>query len=241
MTAPIRQPVRLPTSARGQFPCATARSKTGRSCPRSLLASLRQTEHGFDVIPDLPPGVQRSSSSCQPNHRGHVAVVSLRGELDFLGASVLQAYLSGIRWQAWARSVADLTGLAFIDYASLSVLVRHCKEIRDQGGSFALAGPQPAVLRSLSVTGLLTWFEVHDTVEEAVAGTDTRRSSVLRAAPVRPRPRSRRCSASPDRRESSAGRPWRLMIMLSGAYQYALPPAWHGTPAGGPPVQAESR
>lgn len=118
MTAPIRQPVRLPTSARGQFPCATARSKTGRSCPRALLASLRQTEHGLDVIPDLPPGVQRSSSSCQPNHRGHVAVVSLRGELDFLGASVPQAYLSGIRWQAWVRSVADLTGLAFIDYAS---------------------------------------------------------------------------------------------------------------------------
>ena len=89
--------------------------------------------------------------------------------------------------QARARSVADLTGLAFIDCASLSVLVRHCKEIRGQGGSFALAGPQPAVLMILSVTGLLTWFEVHSTVDEAVAGSGTRRSPVLGAAPVQPR------------------------------------------------------
>jgi anti-anti-sigma regulatory factor len=40
-------------------------------------------------------------------------------------------------------------------------------EIRRRGGSFALAGPQPDVLRILAFTGLLTWFEVHGTIEEA--------------------------------------------------------------------------
>jgi anti-sigma B factor antagonist len=98
---------------------------------------------------------------------GGAAVVSLRGELDISGASVLQAYLSDIRRQPRARSIADLTGLAFIDCACLSVLVRHCKEVRRRGGSFVLAGPQPGVRRILAITGLLTWFEVHDTVEEA--------------------------------------------------------------------------
>ena len=49
------------------------------------------------------------------------------------------------------------------------MLVRHNREIQRQGGTFALAGPQAAVLRVLSVTGLLTWFEVHDTVYQAVA------------------------------------------------------------------------
>jgi anti-sigma B factor antagonist len=117
--------------------------------------------------------------------RGGVAVVSLCGELDISGASVLQAYLSAIRWQARARSVADLAGLAFIDCACLGVLVRHCKEIRRQGGSFALAGPQPGVRRILAVTGLLTWFEVHDTVEEAV-GIGTQRSPTFFAGPARP-------------------------------------------------------
>ncbi len=49
-----------------------------------------------------------------------------------------------------------------------------------QGGSFALAGPQAAVLRVLSVTGLLGWFEVHGTVDEALAG---QRGSVGPALP----------------------------------------------------------
>jgi anti-anti-sigma factor len=101
--------------------------------------------------------------------RDGVTVVSLRGELDFSGSSALQEYLSGTRWQTRPRSVADLVGLAYIDCACLTVLVRHCKDIRSRGGSFALAAPHGAVHRILALTGLLTWFEVHDTVEEAVS------------------------------------------------------------------------
>jgi anti-anti-sigma factor len=110
--------------------------------------------------------------------------VSLRGELDISSASVLQTYLSDIRWQAPARAVADLTDLAFIDCVCLGVLVRHCIEMRRQNGSFALAGPRPAVRRILALTGLLTWFEVHDTVEEAV-GAGPQRSPCLLAAAAR--------------------------------------------------------
>lgn len=88
-----------------------------------------------------------------------VTVVSLRGELDFVNSSVLQAYLGDIRWPEQAHCVVDLTGLAFIDCACLGVLIRHCEEIRARGGSFALAGPHGSVHRLLSVTGLLAWFE----------------------------------------------------------------------------------
>ncbi len=103
--------------------------------------------------------------------RDNVAILSLRGELDAFDACVLQAHLSEARWQGWARCVADLAELVFIDRLCLGVLVRHCHQIRAQGGSFALAGPQAAVLRVLSVTGLLGWFEVHGTVDEALAGS----------------------------------------------------------------------
>jgi anti-anti-sigma factor len=102
-----------------------------------------------------------------------VTVVSLRGELDFCGSSALQAYLSDLRRQARPCSVADLTGLAFVDCACLTVLVRHCQDVRSQGGSFTLAGPHGFVHRILAVTGLLTWFDVHDTVEEAVSRRST--------------------------------------------------------------------
>jgi len=116
--------------------------------------------------------------------RGDVAVVSLHGELDSLGACILRAHLSEIRRQAWARCVADLVGLAFIDSVCLGLLVRNCTQIRRQGGTFALAGPQVAVHRILSVTGLLSWFEVHDTVEEAIAGAAGRQPAGPEAAPA---------------------------------------------------------
>jgi anti-anti-sigma factor len=110
--------------------------------------------------------------------------VSLRGELDFSGSSALPAYLSEVGRQARPRSIADLTGLAFIDCACLTVLVRHCRDIRSQGGSFALAGPHGEVRRILAVTGLLTWYRVHHTVEEAVSRTGTQRSPIWHALPV---------------------------------------------------------
>jgi len=136
---------------------------------------------GIPVTPDLPPEDPTRLRQLPALARGDVAVLGMRGEPDLLGASTLQAYLSDILRQARACCIVDLTGLAFIDFTCLTVLVRHCKMIRGQGGSFALAGPQPAVLRILAVTGLLTWFEVHGTVEEAVAGAGMRRSPGLHA------------------------------------------------------------
>jgi anti-sigma B factor antagonist len=204
MTLPISQPVPLSVSG----PRNGAEQDKVTAATDVLDVTLRHAGYGpisgaappsspGDLMPaELPadahfiPGLPREDATRLPGlsttDRGGVAVVSLRGELDFLSASALQAYLSDIRRQARARCVADLTGLAFIDCACLSVLVRYCKEIRGQGGSFALAAPQPAVLSILAVTGLLTWFEVHDTFEEAAGSAGTLRSPVL-LAPVRPR------------------------------------------------------
>jgi anti-sigma B factor antagonist len=114
---------------------------------------------------------------------GDVTVVSLGGELDVLAVPALQACLRAT-WER-PRSIVDLTGLAFIDCACLSVLAWHSAEIRAQGGSFALAGPQGAVRRTLSVTRLISWFEVHDTVGQAIAAG--RQELALPAAPGRPR------------------------------------------------------
>ena len=120
---------------------------------------------------------QGSRPQVSAHVRNDVAVVSLRGELDSFGACVLQAQLSETRWQGCTRCVADLTELVSLDRICLGVLVRHSRKIRAQGGSFALAGPQAAVLRVLSVTGLLSWFEVHATIDEAVAGAGERGSA----------------------------------------------------------------
>lgn len=173
MTSSIRQ--RFPLSLAGvAVPGGDAAECTAQSADTRVIPVLRA---------DAAPLAELSI-----HDRGGVVVVSLRGELDFSGASSLQACLRGIRWQARARSVADLTGLAFIDCACLGVLVSYCKEIRGRGAGFALAGPRPAVRKILSVTGLLSWFEVHDTVEEASTDAGTQRSAIIQTTPAVPRP-----------------------------------------------------
>jgi anti-anti-sigma factor len=101
---------------------------------------------------------------------GGVTVVSLRGELDLNDAPALQVFLGGIRWQGRPRSVIDLAGLAFIDCECLGVLVAHARGIWAQDGTVDLAGPHGSVHRILSVTGVLTMFEVHGTGGQTAAG-----------------------------------------------------------------------
>jgi anti-sigma B factor antagonist len=110
------------------------------------------------MIPRLRKRILLAEASA--SERDGVIVISLRGELDIVSLPALQACLSDFQWPEQAHCVVDLAGLAFIDCACLGVLARHCAEIRARGGSFALAGPHGTVLRLLSVTGWLTWFEL---------------------------------------------------------------------------------
>jgi anti-sigma B factor antagonist len=142
--------------------------------------------------------------------RGGVTVVTLRGELDLLSVPALQACLGDIRWRGRPRCVVDLSGLTFIDCACLGVLALYSQEIRARGGSFALAGPQGTVRRILSVTGLITWFQVHDTVEQAVAGG--RRSGVLAAVPGWSRVLDRGRRFGPTQAQSAIGAAQRDVI-----------------------------
>lgn len=166
--------------------------------------------------------------------RGGVTVVSLRGELDLPGAPALRALLSDIRWRGRPRCVIDLSGLTFIDCACLGVLVRYSREIRARGGSLALAGPQGAARRVLSVTGLITWFEVHDTVGQAIAAG--RRSLVLAAAPGWSRILATGRRFGPAPAQSAPGAAQRDVIGVTTAPH----PAWHANP-NYPPHPSESR
>jgi anti-anti-sigma factor len=197
MTAPIRQRVPLPVSVERdngrRMAVGRNQDHTGATAG-TLTAKARQVEYCLtsraaampfaglcDAVAPWADGPAVSPADVAMHD--DVAVVRMRGELD---ASVLHDYLSDIWWHALAVSVVDLAELAFIDCACLGVLVRYCKQIRHQGGSFALAGPQPAVRTVLAATGLLTWFEVHDTVKEAVADAGTQRSPEFPAYPAQP-------------------------------------------------------
>jgi hypothetical protein len=123
MTAPIRQ--------RFVLSWADAAMPGGNAAGCTALPSRQARYHRS--------AARACSAGLPVRERGRVVVVvSLRGELDFLGAASLPAYLSGLRWLARARSVAALTSL-------------------------------------------LSWFEVHYSVEETTANACTRRSAISRS------------------------------------------------------------
>ena len=114
------------------------------------------------------------------DHDGVTHVVSLPGELDFCGSSALQAYLSGIR-RPYAAPAASPTSPAWPTSTALaSACLSGAGTAGNRLASSALAGPHGAVRRLLAVNGLLTWFDVHDTVQEAVSRTGPAESAARR-------------------------------------------------------------
>lgn len=96
------------------------------------------------------------STSSQGGH----AVVTAIGELDLYTAPKLQSALAGLLREVPVRVVVDLSGVEFCDSTGMNVLLAAMKRVREQGGTFELAAPRPAVKRILQVTGLDTVFTI---------------------------------------------------------------------------------
>jgi anti-anti-sigma factor len=105
-------------------------------------------------------------------HDGYV-VIALRGELDVCtAASVVPAFMAPAA--AGAEMIVDLADLAFMDCGSLRELASARAQARRAGGDLLLAGPQPIVLRLLSLTDIFNHWPEFASVEEAVSGARTR-------------------------------------------------------------------
>jgi anti-sigma B factor antagonist len=60
----------------------------------------------------------------------------------------------------------DITGVSFLDSSGIGMLIS-VKKAHGDGGSLALAAPQPSVAKVHDITGLTDFLEVHDTVDLA--------------------------------------------------------------------------
>ncbi len=112
-------------------------------------------------------------------------VVALRGELDGAQAPGVASHLvtAVAVYGPWV--IVDLAGLEYIGSAGLGVLVRVLKWTRAKGGDLPLAGPQGAVRKVLTASGLIGVFSVYLSVEQAVHGAEeARRLAVGRPSGV---------------------------------------------------------
>jgi anti-sigma B factor antagonist len=115
----------------------------------------------LDDIPELNITVKEPSDD--------ILVVQLTGELDLVTTHVLQERLWPLLDRPRKAVLLDLTELAFLGSTGLADLV-NAKERADRSGiRLLLVASGAAVLRPLEVTGLLTMFPVHRSVDSALA------------------------------------------------------------------------
>lgn len=85
----------------------------------------------------------------------HEVGLALAGELDAFSVRDLVAEVETLRRNGHLRVRLDLTGLTFVDSASLQALVEQAELLRGQGGQLVVErAAAPVVQRVLDVAGL---------------------------------------------------------------------------------------
>jgi anti-anti-sigma factor len=95
-------------------------------------------------------------------------VVRLTGELDLYNAEVVREALTEAAGREPERLVIDLRDVSFLDSTALGVLIEARSKLSNRR-SFLLAAAGLEARRALEISGLDRHFELHDTVEGALA------------------------------------------------------------------------
>ena len=96
------------------------------------------------------------------------SVLGLEGEFDLAAATALREQLEAARTTAERGVVCDFSAVTFVDSSALRELLRASMAFREDGKAFALAAPQPAVIRLLELTGVTEAIETAPTLERAL-------------------------------------------------------------------------
>ncbi|MFF8595878.1 STAS domain-containing protein [Streptomyces sp. NPDC015220] len=112
--------------------------------------------------------VQPGRLSVAASTTGGVHVITLAGEIDHhTGMALRQAFdLSGV---PRPRVVVDMRQVTFIDSSGINILIAAHRALTEAGGRLRLAAPGSAVLRTLTLVGVDTVIDCHETLDQALS------------------------------------------------------------------------
>lgn len=96
-------------------------------------------------------------------------VLALHGELDLVGAPLLQSEIEAAAVEQAPMIVLDLEDLQFIDSSGLRVILSAHERARERGQTFALTRGSQQVQRLLSIAGVSGHLTVLASPDEATA------------------------------------------------------------------------
>jgi anti-sigma B factor antagonist len=102
--------------------------------------------------------------------QGTAAVILVKGNL--MGGPETLAVHEKIRellGQKKLHIVIDLSGVAWINSSGLGMLMGCLTSVKNAGGEFRITGVTEKVKNLFVITKLITLFDTHETIDEAVA------------------------------------------------------------------------
>ncbi|MCX4572083.1 STAS domain-containing protein [Streptomyces sp. NBC_01571] len=98
-----------------------------------------------------------------------IAVLALRGEIDFTTGTEVQRALLGPDGEAAARTVVELSQVTFMDSSGINALIGAHHTATARQGWVRLAAPSPAILRVLQIVGLDSVITCYPTLQQALS------------------------------------------------------------------------
>jgi anti-sigma B factor antagonist len=96
------------------------------------------------------------------------AVVKLTGEIDMSHSPGVHQSLVEVLEARPARLIIDLADVSYMDSSGVGILVDALRRVRVSGATLALVGVTPRVLSVLQITKLDQFFEMYETMDEAL-------------------------------------------------------------------------
>ncbi len=97
-----------------------------------------------------------------------IAVLALRGEIDFTTGTEVQRALLGPDGEAAARTVVELSQVTFMDSSGINALIGAHQAATALQGWVRLAAPSPSIRRVLQIVGLDTVITCYPTLQQAL-------------------------------------------------------------------------
>jgi anti-sigma B factor antagonist len=98
------------------------------------------------------------------------SVLEVGGEIDVATAPRLREQLIKLVNDERFRIVVDLSAVDFIDSTGLGVLIGALKRVRTHDGNLSLVCSEPRIVKVFEITGLNQVFQIHPSIDAAVAG-----------------------------------------------------------------------
>ncbi len=105
----------------------------------------------------------------QIQHEGDIPILELHGVLNVASAPTFQTALQSILDEGGNQIAMDMADVSFMDSSGLGVLIAACRRLDGMGGRIALLNVVPAVRKVLQLTRTDRTFDMHDTLDAAIA------------------------------------------------------------------------